>query len=340
MIPHKIRFETRLVRKQRLICYDRLRAVNLALSIPKMATGLPRVTALALLLSAASLAQTPTDSVRSAPPHPDPVELVRQAVQNELKANNDDDAHFLFRGVKTTPKGSTTKIYVETSEGTAGLVVAYDGKPLTHEQHQAEQARLERFVRNPEELRKKRAQEREEAERTIRIMRALPKAFLFEYAGEETGTPGIGEVGDPLVKLTFHPNPSYRPPSRVEEVLTGMQGKMLVDAVHHRIASIDGMLFKQVGFGWGILGHLDRGGQFVVHQQEVEDNGWEISSMTVNFTGKILMVRNLFIQSTEVFSGFKRVPSDLHFAQALELLEKEEAALAENRSAGALEQKP
>ena len=266
------------------------------------------------------------------------MELVRKAVQNEVKANSESGALFMFRGVKTTPKGSTTKIYVETTEATAGLIVAYDGKPLTPEQRHAEQARLERFVKNPEELRKKRAQERDEAERTLRIVRALPKAFLFEYAGEEAGSPGIGRVGDPLVKLTFRPNPSYRPPSHVEEVLTGMQGSVLVDAVACRIASIDGTLFKQVEFGWGILGHLNSGGHFVVHQQEVEDNFWEISSMTVSFTGKILLVKNLSIQSTEVFSDFKRVSSDLKFAEALELLKKEEAALAENRPAGALAQ--
>jgi len=102
-----------------------------------------------------------------------------------------------------------------------------------------------------------------------------------------------------------------------------MQGYILVDPVHHRIASIDGTLFKEVGFGWGILGHLDRGGRFIVQQQEVDDNLWEISSMTLNFTGKILMFKNLNISSTEVFSGFKRVPSDTTFAQALDLLKKE-----------------
>jgi hypothetical protein len=40
-------------------------------------------------------------------------------------------------------------------------------------------------------------------------------------------------------------------------------------------------------------------------------------------------VKNLNISSTEIFSGFKRVPSDLTFAQALELLKKE-SAVAEN----------
>ena len=145
-----------------------------------------------LLLTAASFAAQQA-TVSS---YHDPGELVRKAVQNEIAAANDDSAQFLFRGTKTTPKGSTTRLYVETKEATAGLVVAYNGKPLTPEQRQEEEARVERFIDNPEELRKKREQERENAERTMRIVRAMPDAFLFEYAGEETGSAGIGRAGD------------------------------------------------------------------------------------------------------------------------------------------------
>jgi hypothetical protein len=256
----------------------------------------------------------------------DPVELVRKAVQNEIKATNDSAAHFLFRATKTTPQGSTTRIYVETRDATAGLVVAYNGKPLTPEQRRDEEARIERFIRNPEELRKKRAQERENAERSLRITRALPDAFLYEFAGEEAGSSGIGRTGDTLVKLNFRPNPRYSPPSRVEEILTGMQGYLLIDAVQERLASIDGTLFKEVGFGWGILGHLNRGGRFVVHQQDVGNNLWEISSVSLDLTGKILLLKTFTFNSTEVFSGFRPVPSDLTFAQALDLLKKEEAS--------------
>ena len=256
-------------------------------------------------------------------PYHDPVELVRKAVENEIKAANDDSSHFLFRGTKTTPKGSTTKIYVETKDATAGLVIAYNDKSLTPEQRRDEETRVERFVSDPEEMRKKRQQERESAERTLRILRALPDAFLFEYAGEEPGSKGIGRVGDTLIKLKLQPNPRYQPPSHVEEVLTGMQGYVLVDAVHYRLASVDGTLFKSVGFGWGILGHLDRGGRFVVHQQDMGNNDWEISCMTLNFSGRILLVKSFSFVSTETFTGFRRVPPDLTFAQALELMKKE-----------------
>ncbi len=285
-----------------------------------------------LLLTAAGFGGQPATVSSS----PDPAAVVRKAVQNEIKAANDDSAHFLFRGTKTTPKGSTTELYVETKEATAGLVIANNGKPLTPEQRRAEEARVERFVNHPEELKKKREQERDSAERTLRIMRALPDAFLFEYVGNEPGSEGMGRAGDPLVKLQFRPNPRYQSPSRVEEVLTAMQGYVLIDAVRYRIASIDGTLFKDVSFGWGILGRLDRGGRFVVHQQVVGDNFWEISSMNLSFTGKILLVKNLSIISTEIFSGFKQVPSDLTFAQALELLKKEESSVADNPVASRL----
>jgi len=110
-----------------------------------------------------------------------------------------------------------------------------------------------------------------------------------------------------------------------------MQGFVLIDPVSHSLASIDGTLFKEVSFGWGIFGHLDRGGRFLVQQQEVGDNVWEISSMTLNFTGKILVFKNLSITSTETFSDFKQVPSDLTFAQALELLKKEEGSVTADK---------
>ncbi len=289
------------------------------------------IAALILLVGTAALAQTPSAAPSANAPSVNPEELVRKAVQNEINASKASTAHFLFRGIKTMAKNSTTRIYVETSEGTAGMIVAYDGRPLTSEQQRAERARIERFVNNREELRKKEKQEREDDDRTMRIMRALPDAFVFEYAGEEKGTTGIGHAGDPLVKLKFKPNPHYRPPSRIEEVLTGMQGEVLIDAARFRIAAINGTLFREVGFGWGILGRLDRGGHFIVHQEAVDANDWEISTMSLKITGRILLVKSLNFESTEVFSGFRPVPSNLTFAEAVKMLEGEAETAKKDR---------
>ena len=209
------------------------------------------------------------------------------------------------------------------------MIVAQNGRPLSPEQRRDEEARIDRFVREPEELRKKKRQEQEDAERTLRIVRALPDAFLFEYAGEEQSSPRVGRLGDPLVKIKFRPNPKYDPPSRIEEVQTGMQGELLIDPMRNRLAKIDGVLFKSVSFGWGILGRLDKGGHFLVTQQEVDDDDWEISRMKLNFTGKVLLLKSISIQSNEVFGDFKRVPG-MTFAQGVELLKKQERPVENN----------
>jgi hypothetical protein len=101
---------------------------------------------------------------------------------------------------------------------------------------------------------------------------------------------------------------------------------VLVDPVANRIAEIDATLEKQVAFGWGILGHLDRGGHFLVQQAEVTNLQWDLTRMDLSFTGKILMFKSLKVQSSDIFSDFHSVPSDLNFTQGVELLYKELAA--------------
>jgi len=285
----------------------------------------PRIailTTLVLLTSGLAAAQEQAASVPLS-------QLVRETVENEIRSNN-GNARFIFKDYKQTPHGSQVKLIVETVQGTAGMLVAENGKTLTPQQQQAEEARLNGLAHDPAELRKKQKSEREDAEHTNRIMKALPDAFIFQPDGKETGTEGIGNTGDELVRLKFRPNPKYSPPTHTEQVLTGMSGYVLIDANRKRIAKIDGTLFKEVGFGWGILGRLDKGGRFVVQQGTVKGNYWEITRMDLSFTGRELLFKKLLIKSSECFSDFRPAPSDLTFAQAVEFLKKQESELAEN----------
>jgi hypothetical protein len=273
-------------------------------------------------LAAGSLSSSTQDSAT-------PIELVRAAVAKEVAAANDSSLKHMFRSRKQNPQGSQTRLYLETREAMAGMTIAYNDKPLTPEQMQAEESRLADLVSHPDQLSRKHSQEQESAERTLRIVKALPDAFLYDYDGEERGPADFSKDGSRLVRLKFRPNPAYHPPSRVEDVLTGMQGFVLIDPAARRIARIDGTLFKEVGFGWGILGHLDKGGHFLVEQSEVGDGSWDISRMSLDFTGKILLFKSIAIKSDEIFSDFRRVPADTTFAQGVEMLEAEQGRLAQ-----------
>jgi len=286
-------------------------------------------TALRMLLMALAL-NLGSRSAAQGPPALTPSELVRRAVENEVR-NNNQGPKYMCRQRKETPAGSQTKLMVETRDAMVGMVVANNDQPLDQEQRRAEYGRIERFVNEPAELEHKRRQEKESAERAALILKALPDAFLYEYDGTETGRPGVGKPGDPLLRLKFRPNPRYDPPSHVEQVLVGMQGVVLIDAQEERIARINGTLFKDVGFGWGILGRLDRGGRFQVDQADVSDNHWTIARMDLTFTGKMLLFKSINIKSTEIYSDFHPVPADLTFAQGIELLKQQQAAVAQNQ---------
>ncbi len=258
------------------------------------------------------------------------IQLVREAIHNEISSNN-RGPNFMFREVSQGSDGSKTKLLVETRDAMAGLLIATNGHPLTADQRQAEQKRLEHLVNDPDDLDKKCKREKEDAERTQRIMSAFPEAFLYEEDGTASGEEGLGAPGDPLVRLKFRPNPRYSAPSHVEQILTGLQGTMLIDRKQHRIAKIDGTLMKEVGFGWGILGHLDRGGHFIVQQGDMGGGHWEITRMDLSFTGKALFFKTLNIKDQEVYSDFQPAPRGLTFAQGVELLKKHEALMAQNQ---------
>jgi hypothetical protein len=283
------------------------------------------IVALAVAGSFGQQAPAPSNGAAQQPPI-NVQQLVQQAVANEVKAGN-DDVSLMFRVRRQTPKGVQTRQYVETAEGTAGMLVAINDRPLTPGQRQQEFDRLQRLLQNPAELRKKQKEQKEDSERVTRMVKTLPDAFTYTY----DGTTEVNGVE--LVRLKFEPNPYFDPPTREQQVFTGMNGFLLIEPHQGRIARIDGTLFKDVGFGWGILGHLDRGGRFVVVQGPVANGYWTTTSMQLSFTGRALLFKSINIQTTEESSDFHRVPGHMTFAQGVEMLKKQrDGVMAENES--------
>jgi hypothetical protein len=253
-----------------------------------------------------------------------PSDLVRRAAANEIKAN-DSHVYFMFKDRTAEKNHSITKDVIQTPQGGLTRTVAINEKPLTAEQRAKEDQKLQKFANDPEARRKRKESNREEDQRDALMLTSLPDAFLYTYAGEEPGPNGA-----PLVHLTFKPNPKFNPPNHETMVYLGMQGDMLIDPKAARIAKIDGTLFKDVDFGWGILGRLYKGGKFLIEQRDVGSGHWESTRESLQFNGKILLVKPLTISSTETTYDFRPVPANLTTAQALELLYKNNDVVAEN----------
>jgi hypothetical protein len=284
---------------------------------------LARLLAVAFVLVAASfpvLSQQKTDI--------DPIALVRRAAKNEIKAS-DAEQYYMFKDTTQYKDHSTTKEIVRTKQGGLSTTLLLNGKPLTADQRQKEDAKLEKFANDPDARRKRRESNKADDERAELMLTSLPDAFLYTYAGTDRGP-----NGEELVHLKFTANPKFEPPNHETAVYQGMQGDMIIDERAARIAKIDGTLFKDVDFGWGILGKLNKGVKFRIVQKDVGGGHWEEVEETLQFEGKILLVKSLTIWSTETMYDFQPIPSNLTTAQALDLLHKSADVVAQSGPSG------
>jgi len=255
-------------------------------------------------------------ATRAKAQQPPPSEMVREAVQNELA---DDAQTHLFAWTERKYHGPKTQIerLVTTHQGILSRVVLIDGKPLNPAQRSEEEQRFRKML-DPAQMRRKLKEQQEDDERTRKMLSAIPDAFDFVFMDSFTGP-----NGHKLSRVKFTPRPGFSPPSRESMVLTGMQGELLLDESARRIAKIDGKLFKDVNFGWGILGKLYKGGRFFVEKSEVTPTHWETSKTILHFDGKVLLVKSLHIDEHEIDWDFQPVPP-MSVEQAADFLVREQ----------------
>ena len=95
------------------------------------------------------------------------------------------------------------------------------------------------------------------------------------------------------------------------------------------MVSITGQLTNEVKFAGGLLGHLEKGGQFSVKRTEITPAHWEVTEMAVNMHGKVLLFKTISVQQKELHRDFERVPDDLSISDAAAILLKQSLIAAD-----------
>jgi hypothetical protein len=249
-------------------------------------------------------------------------------VQNE-NSEPSKKMYFMYKDVKRNSKTGQveTKEMLQTPQLTLGRLVAINGQPLSPEQKSKEDDRLNRLTANPDELAKKLKQQKQDDQRARKMVQAIPDAFNFQYVNSEKTDSGE------LAVFKFTPDPNWNPADRELQVFTGMQGTLKIAVPADRIALMDAKLFRGVDFGWGIFGHLNEGGSFLIEQKEIYPGHWDTTHMKLHFTGKILLLKSLDIQEDEQTSDYQPVQG-MDVAQALAKLKEVDNEYARNASGG------
>lgn len=152
-------------------------------------------------------------------------ELARRVVTNELKFQDEDHDHWMYRQEKEESGKKQVKEIVETKDGDLCRLLSINGHPLTAKEQQKENQRIQELVSNPDEQGKLQRARITETERGKRLFKMPPDAFVFNYAGRE------GE----LIELSFRPNPNFQPPSFEARIFHDMEGELWVEAKQERL---------------------------------------------------------------------------------------------------------
>jgi hypothetical protein len=249
-----------------------------------------------------------------------PADLVKAVIRSELNPSDGSEVRWKYLQVKEVDGKQETRQVVETKSGSLDRLIAIAGRPLSAGQQRDETERILRLSHNPEEQRKLEQARKKDAEQCDSFFKMVPEAFLFKYAGQSGN----------IVKLVFKPNPAFQPASREGKVLHEMAGEVWLDTKQQRLVSINGHLVNEVKFAGGLLGHLEKGGQFAVKRTEVAPARWEVTEMAVNMQGKALLFKTISVQQKELHQNFERVPDDLTIADAAAILLKQ-SLIAANR---------
>jgi hypothetical protein len=239
------------------------------------------------------------------------------AAANELVALHHANSYLRYRTHTISEKGDLVRDVVESKDGTVARLIMKDGKPLTDEQDKVERQRLNDMIDSPSAYFRHVRNSESERKMADKLIPLMPDAMVYSYT---PGQPQSGKNGGALeIVLDYHPNPKFNPPTTEAEALTGLEGRIWVDAKTHYLVRMEGTISHGVNFGWGMLAHIYPGGKLALNQTDAGGGRWIFTSFSMKLTVRALMVKTLNVETDSTASAFQTL-SPMSYQDAIHLM--------------------
>jgi hypothetical protein len=276
----------------------------------------------ALLVAAAAL---PLCAQAASPAGAEPLQsahdLVRDVVYNELH-DRERDSHWEYLSECVSSSQNLVREQVETDQGPVFRLLAQDGAPLDEAQREREDARLNEYIHDPGQVAHILHAHEEDEARLGAVMQMLPDAFRFDYDGPPSGD---------TARIAFRPNPAFVPTGYEARIVHALGGTISVNLRLRRMIEMRGTVLARVDFGYGLLGHVEKGGTFAIHRRQVSAAHWKTDLVDVHIQGKVLMLKTVSKDQREARSDFRPVPGGTTLAAAKEMLNQAAAESVQAR---------
>jgi hypothetical protein len=279
------------------------------------------IAAVCLLVAASS---RPGRSQQQAPeaviqlPEVPPLTWVNDAVRSEISIINQyDEQPVRYRQRKVDSKGDMTREVIVTREGSVARLIERDGQPITAAEDAAERSRLEDLLNNPDEFLRHHRHDGEGRTYALELVKLMPDAMLYSYAPGQPQPKGA--AGEQIV-LDYKPNPAFHPPSMLSEVLTGLEGRVWIDAKAKCVTRMEARVLRPVNIGFGIVAKIFPGGTVEFEQTSMGSDRWVYHRVEEHVTVRELMLKTVPQDSVMTAYDFRSMPSMPSLQQAIQTL--------------------
>lgn len=193
-------------------------------------------------------------------------------------------------------------------------LVAKNGNPLTADEENDENKRLEKRIREIEkkeaEKEKKAQKEREaaqenadtsdpEGDQRVSIADVMRASRLINPRRERYRSRDV-------IVFDFEPLPGYKPQKDYEKLFGKMAGALWVDATDKQVARVEARLIEAYKIGGGVLASLKEGAAFVLEQDRVNNEIWLPTRADINLGVKVLLLKGFNFNLAIDYGNYKR----------------------------------
>jgi hypothetical protein len=260
---------------------------------------------------------------RSARPLPDLGTLLMSLVKNQKKIDEiREDYTFTSKEteIEIDGKGNIKQKSEEVYEvffvsgWQVKKLVQRSGKPLGESEQRKEQERVEKRIREIEQLKK---------ERDARAAKREAAAKKRAEAGADEGDDNFGISdflrvcqlvhprrerfsGREVIVFEFEPRPGYKARNRAESMAQKLVGVMWIDEDAQEVVRAEARTTESIRVGGGLLASLGKGAEFVFEQDRINNEIWLPRYTEVNLSARVLLVAGMKVHRTEQFSDYKK----------------------------------
>ncbi len=239
------------------------------------------------------LAQAPSPAtVQSSTGLPDAAQIqqvIHDVANLQLRYLQRSGAHFRYHLHRVDPKEDTLRDVIESAGGNVTRLLEHNGQALTTAENEGDRDRLTHYIESGD-LRKKEHEGKRFLGFGVELIDAMPNAMLYTPTPDQ---PQLPQHNRRQIVLDYVPNPAYRPTTMAQGLLSGLKGRLWIDAADHHLIRIEINLTRNLDLAMGLLARVYTGGTIEYDQRRIADGVYAYTHIRMHLRLRELMLKTV-----------------------------------------------